>query len=254
MDYSLISVKHFNYESNHTTPVHQHPYYEIKIYWKGNGYNTVDKTTVPFSPYTITFVAPNHPHSEKFLISGEFLCLRLWAAPAAFFPSELILNPDPNHIIFTYIRQMEKETRERKSMHHDINNLLLNVCFHEFKRLFPSNPDPYYQSLYKAKEYLEKNYYQKQTLQELSKNSTYDYDYFRHVFKKLFGYSPQGYLTRIRLENARTLLVEHPNMNITQIADSCGFFDSSQFSTIFKKQFGLPPKQYRKLYWNSKVK
>ena len=76
--------------------------------------------------------------------------------------------------------------------------------------------------------------------------SGYSYDYFRHYFKKQYGMSPQSYLINVRLENAYSMLSSTPDISITEVAISCGFSDSSQFSVMFSRHFGTSPKKFQK--------
>jgi len=62
--------------------------------------------------------------------------------------------------------------------------------------------------------------------------------------KQQTGSTPQRYLNRLRLLQARYLL-RHSEMRITDIAFHCGFGDSNHFSTLFKREFGTSPRTIR---------
>ncbi|MGE9550160.1 HTH-type transcriptional activator RhaS [Erwinia amylovora] len=62
--------------------------------------------------------------------------------------------------------------------------------------------------------------------------------------KQQTGSTPQRYLNRLRLLQARHLL-RHSEMRITDIAFQCGFGDSNHFSTLFKREFGIAPRTIR---------
>lgn len=62
--------------------------------------------------------------------------------------------------------------------------------------------------------------------------------------KQQTGSTPQRYLNRLRLLQARHLL-RHSEMRITDIAFQCGFGDSNHFSTLFKREFGVSPRNIR---------
>lgn len=62
--------------------------------------------------------------------------------------------------------------------------------------------------------------------------------------KQQTGSTPQRYLNRLRLLQARHLL-RHSEMRITDIAFQCGFGDSNHFSTLFKREFGTSPRTIR---------
>lgn len=62
--------------------------------------------------------------------------------------------------------------------------------------------------------------------------------------KQQTGSTPQRYLNRLRLLEARYLL-RHSDMRVTDIAFHCGFGDSNHFSTLFKREFGASPRTLR---------
>jgi len=62
--------------------------------------------------------------------------------------------------------------------------------------------------------------------------------------KQQTGSTPQRYLNRLRLLEARHQL-RHSDMRVTDIAFHCGFGDSNHFSTLFKREFGCSPRTLR---------
>jgi AraC-like DNA-binding protein len=65
------------------------------------------------------------------------------------------------------------------------------------------------------------------------------------AFKQIIGINFIDYLTELRIEKAKDLLI-HSDIKINDIAESVGY-RHSYFNRIFKKQIGIPPSQYRKL-------
>ncbi len=74
--------------------------------------------------------------------------------------------------------------------------------------------------------------------------------YLRRLFVRELGVSPKGYILRLRLSYARSLL-RAGSYTVGQAAEMAGFSDSKNFATAYKKQFGLPPtadtKRYREV-------
>lgn len=69
--------------------------------------------------------------------------------------------------------------------------------------------------------------------------------YLSGVFKKTMGISMVQYLTMVRMEKARELLLETA-ADVKNIAEQVGYHDEYYFSRCFKKQYGLSPIQIRK--------
>lgn len=61
--------------------------------------------------------------------------------------------------------------------------------------------------------------------------------------KELTGQTPHDFIRNIRLKQAANLLSSH-NMNITEVMYACGFNNAASFSTIFKKFYGMSPRDY----------
>ncbi|MDE5788929.1 MAG: AraC family transcriptional regulator [Clostridia bacterium] len=76
-----------------------------------------------------------------------------------------------------------------------------------------------------------------------------NYDYVRKLFKKEVGATPHEYLTRARMERAKSIILSgmtnrYSDFTVTQIAEACGFSEPLYFSRVFKKYFGVAPSLY----------
>lgn len=94
-------------------------------------------------------------------------------------------------------------------------------------------------------QYVEKNYRNKMSLEELSKVSGYHKSYISQMIKQYLGINYYEYLTRIRLREATYDLVDLEK-KISDIALNHGFSDVKSFNTAFKSSFGKTPSDYRK--------
>jgi AraC family transcriptional regulator, melibiose operon regulatory protein len=65
------------------------------------------------------------------------------------------------------------------------------------------------------------------------------------LFKSVTGLTPNDYLLRYRIEQARELLTS-TQRGITDIAMATGFSSSQYFSNVFRKYTGLTPSEYRR--------
>lgn len=68
--------------------------------------------------------------------------------------------------------------------------------------------------------------------------------YFCKLFKKTTGLNFTEYLSRVRIEKARNLLL-NPNLRISEVAFSAGFQSLTHFNRIFRRMAGESPTQYR---------
>jgi YesN/AraC family two-component response regulator len=93
------------------------------------------------------------------------------------------------------------------------------------------------------------NYYsQTITLEELATIIHVSTHYLCKLFKSAFGLSPFNYLARIRMQIAKSLLIQCPEQKIKEIAEKVGYNDTSYFIQVFKDHEKVTPIQFRRLY------
>jgi transcriptional regulator GlxA family with amidase domain len=107
------------------------------------------------------------------------------------------------------------------------------------QELYPNEPLLY------ARKFIDENFNQKITIEDLAQIVGYSYDHFRHLFKNKFGISPIFYVMSKRLDKARSLL-RSSELSVTAISMECGFSNDPQFCNIFKMEFGESPLSYRR--------
>ncbi|MCM3786177.1 AraC family transcriptional regulator [Neobacillus mesonae] len=79
---------------------------------------------------------------------------------------------------------------------------------------------------------------------ELASQLNLSKSYFQHIYKELFSCSVMKDIINARLEHAKYLL-DHSELPVTKIANSCGYENDTHFMRQFKKFVGVSPKQYR---------
>jgi len=95
-------------------------------------------------------------------------------------------------------------------------------------------------------EFLKQNYMNTITLDDLGKLTGLSKYYLLRSFTKQIGISPYSYLITIRINKAKKLLER--GTSPIDAALQTGFADQSHFSNFFKKQIGLTPKQYMRIF------
>lgn len=95
-------------------------------------------------------------------------------------------------------------------------------------------------------EYIEKNYREKISLNELAQKCFYNPSYFSRVFKDFYGRNLMDYIHEKRVNEAMRLITE-TDMSIEAVAFSVGYSDRKQFYKIFRKYMGITPSQARKV-------
>lgn len=96
----------------------------------------------------------------------------------------------------------------------------------------------------RAKEFIEKNQAEDLSLDQVAKAVNTSTFYFCKMFKKATGLNFTDYVSRVRIEKAKNLLM-NPNLRISEIAYEIGFQSLTHFNRVFKKIIGQSPTEYR---------
>jgi transcriptional regulator GlxA family with amidase domain len=86
---------------------------------------------------------------------------------------------------------------------------------------------------------------QEMTLADLSVEADLSAWHFLRAFRQAFGETPHSYLTRLRLQRAKDLLTISARP-VTEICFDVGFTSLGSFSTLFRRQVGLSPAEFRR--------
>lgn len=93
--------------------------------------------------------------------------------------------------------------------------------------------------------YIEQNYADRITLEDIAAITQYNRTYISTLFHKSTGISFYDYLMRVRMQHAINDLVI-TDRNLTEIALSNGFADLKSFNSRFKELLNCMPSEYRK--------
>jgi AraC-like DNA-binding protein len=85
------------------------------------------------------------------------------------------------------------------------------------------------------------------SVKDLSETTNMSSQKFRLLFQKIFQNSYYQYYHQIRLEYAKSLLIEN-EFTIVQIAYKIGFYHSQNFARAFLKYTGMTAKEFRNIY------
>jgi AraC-like DNA-binding protein len=84
-------------------------------------------------------------------------------------------------------------------------------------------------------------------VREIATEVGFSSQHFRELFKRYVGISPKRYLTTLKIQRSKCLLL-HKEYSVTDVAYHLGFSSSQQFSKAFRKTIGLSPLLWRKAY------
>lgn len=96
----------------------------------------------------------------------------------------------------------------------------------------------------KIKNIVNEDYSQPLSMKYVADKMYLNHIYLGQIFKKETGISLNDYINKVRINKAKKLLKES-NAMVYEIAEQVGFSDPQYFSTVFKKNTGISPKEYR---------
>ncbi len=82
------------------------------------------------------------------------------------------------------------------------------------------------------------------SVQSAFKSLGYSYAHVCRIFRRAYGITPVGYMNSLRLERARTLILD-TQLNISEIASRVGYTSPAYFGRLFRKNSGRSPREYR---------
>ncbi|MDK2811226.1 MAG: two-component system, response regulator YesN [Petroclostridium sp.] len=98
--------------------------------------------------------------------------------------------------------------------------------------------------IYKAIDYVKRNYMKKITLEEVASHVYLSVSYFSKIFKDEMKCNFNVYLNNVRIEMSKKLLMDD-SVSLVDISNLVGYEDQSYFSKVFKKIVGVSPGKFR---------
>ncbi len=93
--------------------------------------------------------------------------------------------------------------------------------------------------------YFKNNLSSNVTLQTLEEEMGLSKVYLCRIFKKYNGITPIESFTRLKIEKAKELIIQFPDLSLRKISESLGFNDVYYFSKVLKKITGIAPSEMR---------
>lgn len=110
-----------------------------------------------------------------------------------------------------------------------------------------SQVDTEQKPLAEAVKYIKNNFTSDISVALVAQKNGYSAVGFINLFKKHYGTTPKNYISNLRINYAKHLLMS-TQMSVFQTADMCGYADALYFSRIFKRYVGMPPTEFRKMH------
>ena len=98
-----------------------------------------------------------------------------------------------------------------------------------------------------AMNYIYNHYGEQVQISEIAEHVSLSRYYFTRLFRKETGRTPNEYLAEVRINFAREMLIEKI-LPVAEIAERCGFANTSHFTRFFREKTGQTPAAFRKSF------
>jgi len=224
--------------------------YEIEFFLESNGGLVINDTYIPFSKNEISFRKPHQVvcgtgHYQSYTVAFSFLEDN--DNNESIQAAQDILNKNPDKITGQKAEQLSLYFQHLH--HHYICNdfFLAKSAMYKIAHdlIFLQQQNISYNNYVKqAITYLNSNYQNEINFETVAHKIGISKPYFYDLFKQATGTTPNNYLTKIRIENAKKLLLL-TDLPIKEIGYACGFNDNVYFSYLFRKEIGIPASEFR---------
>ncbi|CNJ14417.1 HTH-type transcriptional activator RhaS [Yersinia aldovae] len=244
-----------------TFPEHHHDFYEIIIVEQGAGVHVFNGAPYTLSSGCVCFVRDHDRHLFE-STDALFLTNVLFRAPDAFrflsgvehflprendgiYPSHWRVNGQVLQQVKQLISCLECSPHSERAEDIALNeSVFMQLLVQLWQGCLAQTGDDQEGRLCQLLDWLQNNYSEAIEWSALADRFALPLRTLHRQLKNQTGMTPQRYLTRLRLLQARRQLC-YSDSSVTDIAYQCGFGDSNHFSTLFKREFSQSPRDLR---------
>jgi AraC family transcriptional activator of pobA len=229
---------------------HQHEVWEFVYYLEGTGAITVGETPVPFRPGTVVCLPPRIPHweSSERGYRNYHLLFSDFVPPVRGIPTCV---DDANRSFLQVASLLHRESRLAQPRSRLICQELAQVLIEYIERWTAGDSSAPLVGQLKDllyRRYREPGFGVAEALRELRCAP----DHARRVFRTATGQSPLGYLTGLRIQEAKHLLAS--GAPVKEVAARVGLADPYYFSRVFTRKVGRSPQAWTRAVAQGKAR
>jgi AraC-like DNA-binding protein len=246
----LSGVRHF-VKPGVCCAMHSHASVEIVYHPRGKGITRLENDqNISFDEGAVVIYAPEERHDQVMDTEGEDCCFTMAVSPRyRGVPRRgFTVTRVEDAVLIEDMRLLSQGRVKLAPLEQAVYNLRATSTLSARGHLAHTQHEERAQGaeryVQKAEQYIRNHFATLVTLREVAEFTGIGYDHLRHAVKALRGRSLVQYLSEVRIERAKTLLV-HSQLSLKQIASLCGFRDEYYFSAVFHRFTRVPPGRYR---------
>lgn len=247
--------------------LHYHHCIELGVCLSGSGETHIENRIYHFRKGDMQYISPNTPHlstadkgekcewiwifidPQKMLLNYNFVKL-----------NELLNNSNPRYSgvfsphehprLFSRINDLLEQPKEDNYSNFDIFLTVVQILI-ESARIGDKDKKqsklPISEQIKPALVYIRENYTSPQMMsaEKIASHCGLSVSRFRALFKRDIGMTLPQYINQTKM-SAAVHLLENTNKTIAQIAEEAGFYENAYFNRVFRKMYGITPKEMRK--------
>ncbi len=257
----------YNYNQEHVIRPGDRPeinwsygYYQLIQCVKGKGKIIIGDRTETLHKGQFLFLVPNEPH-EYYSQTDEWIVnwIILSGASLEYFAKNIlnvhhceIYSLSAPQIISDKIEMLYNtflSSNPSKDMYG--STLIYEILMDLYQFSFKNQTDSLSEKTNKLApvfDYIDHNYQHPISLSDLAPLIDITTQHLCTSFKALTSYTVFEYIIMYRIQKSKELLINNRQMQIKEVAFSCGFNDVSYFCSLFKKYEFVTPKQFREMH------
>ena len=248
-----IEMKEATFQ-NKSFPTHFHDTYSIGVIKEGIENITINNKKLITPSKSVVIINQYEAHSYQYFDTDKWTYLTIYLDIDALeylnrvndlpqkdsYRFQNIINDD---VLYSQLLSFHRnESQDNEELLMKISRRLLTKYLQE-----SDATKRYYQQketqIEEAKDFFSQNYFEKINITDYANEHKMSGFQFIRAFKAQTGLTPISYITLLRLNQAKRLIIE--NAPIVKVALDCGFYDQSHLTNNFTKFFGISPLVYK---------
>jgi len=219
------------------------PYHSLSYRLAGTVTTSWQDQTLVSTQGTLTFIPKGFGYHTSILESGKLMVIYFNCMDEYDTLLPMVLTPKQPRTFENHFKALSEIYRPGMERDYQCLAWTYHILADFDSQLSESTRPRIPSRMLEARQYIDQNFHQPLSVSILAFHASVSETYFRKEFRQYFGLSPVAYIQKIRIENAKSLLLTG-YYQVSEVATRCGFDSISYFSYVFHNQTGMTPSQY----------
>lgn len=220
-------------------------FYSLTYRKKGNVIIDIGRESISSRCGHVTYMPKEMPYETTVLEESEIIALHFSMDKECFFPLPFTAE-DTTGLLSALFEEMAQKYNPNDPYNFELYSLFYQILSIVEIQMIRKEQKDIHPGIRQAKQLIDANFRNKNfNISVLVEMLEISDSFLRREFKKAFGMSPVQYLSKVRIQSAKTALLSD-YYSVEFIAEQNGFCSSSYFIQVFRKETGVSPLNYKK--------